>query len=43
MLKRASFVSLDDLRQRLLAFIDYFNQFMAKPFRWTYRGKLLAA
>jgi transposase len=43
LLKRASFVSLDDLCQRMLAFIDYFNQFMAKPFRWTYKGKLLAA
>ena len=43
LLKRASFASLDDLRQRMLAFIDYFNQFMAKPFRWTYKGKLLAA
>lgn len=43
LLKRASFGSLDDLRQRILAFIDYFNQFMAKPFRWTYKGKLLAA
>lgn len=43
LLKRASFTSLDDLRQRILAFIDYFNQYMAKPFRWTYKGKLLAA
>lgn len=43
LLKRASFSSLDELRQRMLAFIDYFNHCMAKPFRWTYRGKLLAA
>ena len=39
--KRASFTSLDDLRQRLLAFIKYFNTVLAKPFRWTYAGKPL--
>ena len=42
-LKRASFVSLDELRQRLLDFIDYFNAILAKPFRWTYAGKPLQA
>ena len=41
LLKRASFASLDDLRQRILAFIDYFNKTMAKPFKWTYSGKPL--
>ena len=40
-LKRASFCSLDELRQRLLDFIAYFNAVLAKPFRWTYRGKPL--
>ena len=40
-LKRASFSSLDELRERLLAFIDYFNAVLAKPFRWTYAGKPL--
>jgi len=43
LLRRASFVSTDDLRARLLAFIAYFNRTMAKPFKWTYRGKPLAA
>ena len=42
-LKRASFTPLDDLRQRLLDFIDYFNAVLAKPFRWTYAGKPLQA
>ena len=42
-LKRASFTSLDDLRERLLAFIEYFNAVLAKPFRWTYAGKPLQA
>jgi transposase len=41
LLKRSSFVSLDDLRLRVLAFIDYFNQVLAKPFRWTYTGRPL--
>ena len=41
LLRRASFTSTDDLRARLLAFIDYFNRTMAKPFRWTYTGRPL--
>jgi hypothetical protein len=24
-------------------FIDYFNERLAKPFKWTYKGKPLAA
>lgn len=40
-LKRGSFASLEALRERLLAFIDYFNRTMAKPFRWTYTGRPL--
>jgi len=41
LLKRASFESLEQLRERLLAFIDYFNRTLAKPFQWTYKGKVL--
>ena len=41
LLKRASFTSLDDLRQRILDFIDYFNRVLAKPFKWTYTGRPL--
>lgn len=41
LLKRASFTSTDELRERILAFIDYFNQTMAKPFKWTYAGRPL--
>lgn len=40
-LKRASFDSLEALRERLTAFIGYFNVVLAKPFRWTYAGKPL--
>ncbi|WP_219884648.1 transposase [Merismopedia glauca] len=42
LLKRASFLSKDDLKTRILSFIDYFNRTMAKPFKWTYKGKVLA-
>jgi putative transposase len=41
LLKRASFPSVDDLRARILAFIAYFNATMAKPFKWTYKGRPL--
>jgi transposase len=42
-LKRASFASVDALRERLNKFIAYFNAVLAKPFRWTYAGKPLQA
>ena len=40
-LKRGTFTSVEDLRERLLAFIAYFNKTMAKPFKWTYKGRPL--
>lgn len=43
LLRRASFSSLDDLQAKVLAFIDYYNATMAKPFNWTYQGKPLVA
>lgn len=43
LLRRASFSSLDDLQAKVLAFIDYYNATMAKPFKWTYQGKPLVA
>lgn len=43
LLKRASFTSTEDLRERILAFIDYFNRTLAKPFKWTYSGRPLQA
>jgi hypothetical protein len=39
LLKRGSFLSVEDLQTRVLAFIDYYNHTMAKPFKWTYQGK----
>jgi transposase len=43
LLKRGNFVSVADLKAKVLAFVEYFNRTMAKPFRWTYQGKALAA
>ena len=40
-LKRASFSSVEALEERLRAFIEYFNQTMAKPYAWTYKGRPL--
>jgi transposase len=36
--RRGNFKSVEDLRTKLLAFIEYFNQVFAKPFKWTYTG-----
>jgi len=41
--KRGNFLSKEELKSKILAFIDYFNQTMAKPFKWTYQGKVLTA
>ena len=43
LLKRGSFTSVEELCERILAFIDYFNRTMAKPFKWTYAGRPLVA
>ena len=43
LLRRGSFSSLDELKAKVLAFIDYYNVTMAKPFKWTYQGKPLVA
>ena len=43
LLRQASFASIDDLKAKVLAFVEYFNQTMAKPFKWTYRGRALTA
>jgi transposase len=43
LLKRGSFTSVQELQARVLAFIDYYNQTMAKPFKWTYQGKAFMA
>ena len=42
-LKRNSFTSTEDLKVRLNQFVDFFNEKMAKPFKWTYKGRPLQA
>lgn len=42
-LKRGNFTSIDDLKAKVLAFIDYYNLSMAKPFKWTFKDKALSA
>jgi len=42
-LKRGNFASVKDLVAKVLAFVNYYNRTMAKPFRWTYQGKALTA
>jgi transposase len=41
--RRGNFTSVADLRSKLLAFIAYFNQVFARPFKWTYTGRPLQA
>ena len=46
LLRRGSFAGKADLKERLVAFIEFFieffNEVLAKPFKWTYAGKPLA-
>lgn len=43
LLRRSSFKSTEQLKTRIIEFVDYFNRTMAKPFKWTYKGKPLVA
>ena len=43
LLRRGNFTSKHDLKDRIERFIAYFNQTMAKPFRWTITGKPLVS
>ncbi len=38
-----SFSSLGNLKNKLTQFIDYYNDVLAHPYEWTYRGKSLCA
>ena len=42
LLKHGIFTSETDLVQQMLAFVETYNQ-TAKPFKWTYTGKVLEA
>ena len=41
LLRRGNFASKAELRAKIQQFIAYFNETMAKPFRWTMTGKPL--
>ncbi len=43
LLKRSSFTSKGDLAVKILDFLTYYNDKMAIPFQWTYKGKALTA
>jgi hypothetical protein len=43
LLKRSNFLSTGDLAAKILDFIAYYNDKIAKPFQWTYKGKVLTA
>ena len=40
-IRRGNFTSKEDLRDKILRFIEYFNKTLAKPFKWTYTGRPL--
>lgn len=40
-IRRGNFMSKGDLKMKIEQFINYFNETMAKPFRWTYQAKPL--
>jgi transposase len=42
-IRRGSFTSVKDLRDKLSNFIEYFNRVFAHTFRWTYTGRPLMA
>jgi DDE superfamily endonuclease len=41
LLRRSSFASAEELKAKVLAFIDYFNRTMAKPIDWLYSPRPL--
>jgi hypothetical protein len=43
LLRRGEFRSVEELAQRLRAFIAYYNEHCAHPYEWTYTGKPLVS
>ena len=41
LLRRSSFSSLEAMVERIVSFVEYFNETLAKPFRWTFTGRPL--
>jgi putative transposase len=40
LLKRGNFTSTQDLKQKIINFIAYYNRTFAKPFQWKFEGFL---
>ena len=38
LLKRLIVKSKEEMNEKILAFIDYYNKTIAKPFKWLFRG-----
>ena len=38
LLKQGNFTSTQDLKQKILDFITYYNRTFAKPFQWKFEG-----
>jgi hypothetical protein len=43
LLRRGTFTSVADLEDQIIEFIQYYDEYLAHPYRWTYTGKPLAA
>ncbi len=41
-IRRGNFSSVADLEGKIIDFIEYHNEYLAKPYKWTYTGKPLA-
>ena len=41
--KRASFITIEMLEQKIRSFIDFYNKHLKKPFKWNFDGKFLKA
>ena len=42
-IRRGDFCSVGDLEDKIMEFIEYHNEHLARPYAWTYTGKPLAA
>jgi hypothetical protein len=38
LLRRSSFLSVEHLSRKIIAFINYFNELLSKPFKWKFCG-----
>ena len=43
LLRRGNFTSVADLENKIIEFVQYYDEYLAHPYRWTYTGKPLAA